>query len=84
MIIEMGQRVAKGPEKGQAFGKRAKQAASELAFGKEVTLQPHGRDKCKRTLGERDPARWHELQSGTRQAGLMLVVSKICTGGYGA
>jgi hypothetical protein len=27
------------PEKGQAYGKRAKQAASELVFGKEVTLQ---------------------------------------------
>ena len=26
------------PEKGQAFGKQAKQAASALAFGKEVTL----------------------------------------------
>ena len=30
------------PEKGQAFGKRAKQAASALVFGKEVTLQTHG------------------------------------------
>ena len=27
------------PEKGQAYGKKAKQAASELVFGKEVTLQ---------------------------------------------
>lgn len=26
------------PEKGQAYGTRAKQAASELVFGKEVTL----------------------------------------------
>ena len=38
------------PEKGQAFGKRAKQAASELVYGKEVTLQIHGKDKYKRTL----------------------------------
>jgi endonuclease YncB( thermonuclease family) len=30
------------PEKGQAYGTRAKQAASELVFGKEVTLQTHG------------------------------------------
>ena len=30
------------PEKGQAYGKRAKQAASALAFGKEVTIQTHG------------------------------------------
>ena len=40
------------PEKGQAFGKRAKQAASALAFGKEVTVQTHGHDKYKRTIGE--------------------------------
>ena len=40
------------PEKGQAFGKRAKQAASELVFGKEVTLQTHGYDKYKRTLAD--------------------------------
>ena len=40
------------PEKGQAYGKRAKQAASGLAFGKEVTIQAHGHDKYKRTLGD--------------------------------
>jgi endonuclease YncB( thermonuclease family) len=38
------------PEKGQANGKRAKQAASELVFGKEVTLQTHGKDKYGRTI----------------------------------
>jgi micrococcal nuclease len=38
------------PEKGQAYGKRAKQAASALAFGKEVTIQTHGLDKYGRTL----------------------------------
>jgi endonuclease YncB( thermonuclease family) len=27
------------PEKGRAFGQRAKHAASELVFGKEVTVQ---------------------------------------------
>jgi micrococcal nuclease len=27
------------PEEGQAYGKRAKQAASDLVFGKEVTVQ---------------------------------------------
>ena len=40
------------PEKGQAYGKRAKQAASELVFGKEVTLQTHGQDKYGRTLAD--------------------------------
>lgn len=40
------------PEKGQAFGKRAKQTASELVYGKEVSLQTHGYDKSKRTLAD--------------------------------
>ena len=40
------------PEKGQAFGTRAKQAASELVFEIEVTLQTHGYDKYKRTLAD--------------------------------
>jgi micrococcal nuclease len=40
------------PEKGQAYGKRAKQAASELVFGKEVTLQTYGKDKYGRTLAD--------------------------------
>ena len=40
------------PEKGQAYGQRAKQAASALVFGKEVTLQTHGKDKYGRTLAD--------------------------------
>ena len=40
------------PEKGQAFGQKAKQAASALVFGKEVTLQTHGKDKYQRTLAD--------------------------------
>jgi micrococcal nuclease len=40
------------PEKGQAYGKKAKLASSELAFGKEVTLQTHGHDKYGRTLAD--------------------------------
>ena len=40
------------PEKGQAFGQRAKQAASELVFGKKVAIQMHGYDKYKRTLAD--------------------------------
>ncbi len=34
------------------FGKRAKQAASDLVFGKEVTLQSHGYDKYKRAIAD--------------------------------
>lgn len=37
-------------EKGQAYGKRAKQSASALFFGKEVTLQTHGKNKYGRTI----------------------------------
>jgi micrococcal nuclease len=40
------------PEKGQAYGKRAKQATSELAFGKEVTLKTFGKDKYRRTIAD--------------------------------
>jgi endonuclease YncB( thermonuclease family) len=40
------------PEKGQAYGKNAKQAASELIFGREVTLQTHGFDKYGRTIAD--------------------------------
>src|SRR5512144_707024 len=40
------------PEKGQAFGTRAKQAVSTLVFGKDVILQTHGQDKYGRTLAD--------------------------------
>jgi micrococcal nuclease len=40
------------PEKGQAFGKKAKQVASALVFGRNVILQTHGQDKYGRTLGD--------------------------------
>jgi micrococcal nuclease len=39
------------PEKGQAFGQKAKQATSSLLFGKEVRIESHGTDKHRRTLG---------------------------------
>jgi len=40
------------PEKGQTYGNRAKQASSELVFGKEVTLQTFGKDKYGRTIAD--------------------------------
>jgi micrococcal nuclease len=40
------------PELGQAFGRRAKQFTSEMAFGKEVTVKVTGHDRYGRTLGE--------------------------------
>src|ERR1700704_4073644 len=40
------------PEKGQAYGTRAKQAASELVLGGEVALQTYGHDKYGSTLAD--------------------------------
>ena len=40
------------PEKAQAYGQKAKHAASALVFGKEVTLQTYGKDKYGRTLAD--------------------------------
>jgi len=40
------------PEKGQAYGNRAKQAASKLVFGKAVKLQTFGKDKYGRTIAD--------------------------------
>jgi micrococcal nuclease len=40
------------PEKGQAFGKKAKQATSALVFRKEVSLQTYGKDKYGRTIAD--------------------------------
>jgi endonuclease YncB( thermonuclease family) len=37
-------------EKGQAYGKRAKQATSEFVFGKEVAVNTTGKDRYGRTL----------------------------------
>ena len=38
------------PEMGQAFGQRAKQAMSELVFGKDVELRPHTTDRYGRLV----------------------------------
>jgi micrococcal nuclease len=40
------------PEKGQAFGQKAKQARLALVFGKEVLLQTYGRDNYGCTLAD--------------------------------
>jgi endonuclease YncB( thermonuclease family) len=39
-------------ETGQDFGSRAKQAASDLAFGKTVTVRPRDTDRYGRTVAE--------------------------------
>ena len=42
------------PEKGQAYGNKAKQFMSQMVFGKEVTVLDHGKDnkKFNRMLGD--------------------------------
>src|SRR6185312_3340578 len=40
------------PESRQDYGSRAKQAASELAFGKTVTIRPRDTDRYGRTVAE--------------------------------
>ena len=40
------------PEKGQAFGQKAKQFVSEQVFGREVTVRTFGLDKYGRTIGD--------------------------------
>lgn len=40
------------PEKRQAYGRKAKQAASALVFGKAVTLHTFGKDKYGRTIAD--------------------------------
>ena len=40
------------PEKRQAFGAKAKQAASEVVFGKTVTVEVVDYDRYKRTVGD--------------------------------
>jgi micrococcal nuclease len=37
---------------GQPYGSRAKQYASELAFGKVVTVEPVDRDQCDRLVAD--------------------------------
>lgn len=56
-------------EKGQAFGNRAKQAASALVFGKVVILQAHGQaGPCAAQLSPgRYPRPLHAADNGTTQ-----------------
>jgi endonuclease YncB( thermonuclease family) len=58
------------PEKGQAFGQRAKQAMSELVFGKDVELQVHSIDPYGRLVAR-------VLVDG-QDAGLELLKQGFC------
>lgn len=39
------------PERSQPYGKRARQALSDLAFGKQATIESHEKDRYGRTVG---------------------------------
>jgi endonuclease YncB( thermonuclease family) len=39
------------PERGQPFANRAKQALSDMVFGKDIEVEDLGMDKYKRTIG---------------------------------
>ena len=58
------------PEKGQAFDQRAKQAMSELVFGKDVVLQPHTIDRSGRLVAR--------VLVGAQDAGLELLKQGLC------
>ena len=40
------------PEKKQAFGNKAKQATADLVFAQRVTVESHGQDKYRRSIGD--------------------------------
>lgn len=40
------------PEKAQAYGQKAKEAASALVFGQPVTIVTHKQDQYRRTIGD--------------------------------
>ena len=58
------------PEKGQAFGQRAKAAMSELVFGKEVKLRPHTIDRYGRLIAR--------VLIDNQDAGLELLKQGLC------
>lgn len=57
------------PELGQAFGMRAKEHASQLIFGKVVTVDVFGRDQYGRTLGDATLADGRRLSREMVKAG---------------
>jgi endonuclease YncB( thermonuclease family) len=64
------------PESGQAFGQKAKQATYSLIFGKDVTIESHGQDKHRRTLGT--------VFDGHLNVNQELVKKKAGAGGLGS
>ena len=40
------------PERGQDFSQRSRQALADLVFGKEVSIETHGKDRYVRVIGD--------------------------------
>ncbi len=65
------------PEKGQAFGNKAKQFVSALGYGKEVKVEVKDQDRYGRTVAE-------GKKSESRNCGgrFCVVVQEVCTKGH--
>lgn len=67
------------PENGQAFGARAKQAASDAVFGKSVTVQPIDRDRDGQTAAIVSSPGGKPLHEQLVRDGLAWVDPRLCT-----
>jgi hypothetical protein len=72
------------PEKGHAFGQKAKEAASALAFGKDVTVQTHGHDKYKLIPGDMVLPDGMNLYQELFKQGWCWWYRRFAPGGYAA
>ena len=72
------------PETGQDFGSRAKQAASSLAFGKQVTIRARDTDRYGRTVAGVILPDGRSMNREMVRQGMALVVSPVCAARYRA
>lgn len=66
------------PEKGQAFGTRAKQATSRAVFGKKVAVQPFDRDRYGRIVAVVSTPEGTPLNDQLVENGLAWVYPQYC------
>ncbi|MEW5980163.1 MAG: thermonuclease family protein [Acidobacteriota bacterium] len=67
------------PEKGQAFGARAKQLTSDLVFGKTVDVEPVEIDQYGRTVGIVKLENGKIVNAEILRAGFAWVYDRYCT-----
>lgn len=68
------------PERGQAFGNRAKQFTSELCFGQTVTVKASATDRFGRTIGEVVTANGTNVNVALVESGLAWWYEKYAPG----